>query len=126
MSKYLSLALVLSLVLMSLLDFESAFALSKKLEFAENNPIADFLCTIFGSTQGIVGRVVVAFVIIVTGVGFLLGKGSWGILFGLAIGAIIMFTSEGLIGKLTGQKARGGCGCKYGVTGEHCPQNISA
>ena len=89
---------------------------SDKVKFAENNPISDNMCKIYYATTGTIARVIAIFVIVVTAVGFFLGKVSWGIIISIGIAIGLMFSGRSLLQTFVGPKASSGCECKAGTS----------
>ena len=87
----------------------------RRVDFAENNFVSEKICQIFKMAESSIFPVVLSFFIVVTGIGFFLGKISWGIVIAIVIGAGIMFSSTKLLVIFVGGKGKGGCGCKPGV-----------
>jgi|GEM_PF-5191602 len=88
---------------------------SKRIKFAENNPISDSMCKIYYAVTGSIAKVISVFVVIVTALGFFLGKVSWGIIISIVVAISLMFTGRQILSVFVGPKADGGCECKKGT-----------
>jgi type IV secretory pathway VirB2 component (pilin) len=93
---------------------------SKRVTFAESNEISDGLCKLFYLMTSSVLKIVCVFVLVVTALGFFLGKISWGMIISIAVAVAVIFSSESLLVLFVGKKAEGGCKCKAGVAGPAC------
>jgi type IV secretory pathway VirB2 component (pilin) len=93
---------------------------SKRVTFAESNEISDGLCKLFYLMTSSVLKIVCVFVLVVTALGFFLGKISWGMIISIAVAVAVIFSSESLLVLFVGTKAEGGCKCKAGVSGPAC------
>jgi hypothetical protein len=97
-----------------------AEAYTKRVNFAESNEISDGMCKIYYFATSSVLRVICMFVLIVTALGFFLGKISWGMIISIAVAVGMIFSSEKLLAVFVGPKAEGGCQCKPGTFGSGC------
>lgn len=94
---------------------------NKKIILAEKNPIADILCKGLRAVSNTIAKAIMVFLMIVTGLGFLLGKVSWGILIAILIGIGVIFGTEKIVGAMVGVGGEGGgtakraCDCKFGA-----------
>jgi hypothetical protein len=90
--------------------------MNEKLEMAENNPIANMFCRVY-DTVLVVGFVVAALLWTITGIGFFIGKISWGIVIAIGIGSALMVGSSKLAANfvLGDSDIEDACKCRYGV-----------
>jgi|GEM_PF-5599347 len=120
----LKLITILSLAFISLAsnsysDTSSATptVINEKLEMAENNPIANMFCRVY-DTVLVVGFVVAALLWTITGIGFFIGKISWGIVVAIGIGSALMVGSGKLAANFVlgdSSDIKDACKCRYGV-----------
>jgi type IV secretory pathway VirB2 component (pilin) len=75
----------------------------KILDISENNDVARILCDIFAWFTGVYAKIIIAFIIVITGLGFLLGKISWGIIISVGIAAAIMSGAGEIVGAIAGE-----------------------
>jgi hypothetical protein len=90
--------------------------INEKLEMAENNPIANTFCRVY-DTVLVVGFIIAAILWTVTGIGFFIGKISWGIVVAIGVGSALMVGSGKLAAKfvLGDSDIQDACECRYGV-----------
>ena len=90
--------------------------INEKLEMAENNPIANTFCRVY-DTVLVVGFIIAAILWTVTGIGFFIGKISWGIVVAIGVGSALMVGSGKLAAKfvLGDSDIQDTCECRYGV-----------
>lgn len=63
------------------------------------------LCNILKFVTGGIGKTIAAFIIIGVGIGFFIGKVTWGLLIGVTLGISAMFGAPAIVGALTGGTA---------------------
>ena len=90
--------------------------INEKLEMAENNPIANTFCRVY-DTVLVVGFIIAAILWTVTGIGFFIGKISWGIVVAIGVGSALMVGSGKLAAKfvLGDSDIEDACECRHGV-----------
>jgi type IV secretory pathway VirB2 component (pilin) len=110
-------SLILSIFVL-IFSFSNSYAVvSKRVKFAENNPISDTMCKVYYAVTGTVAKVVATFVIMIIALGFFLGKVSWGIVISAVIAISLLFSGRVLLTTFIGPKADSGCECKKGTYG---------
>jgi hypothetical protein len=95
----------------------SPTVINEKLEMAENNPIANTFCKVYKIVL-VTGFIVVIILWTVTGIGFFIGKISWGIVIAVACGSFLMVSSGKLAAKFVlgdSSDIQDACDCRYGV-----------
>jgi type IV secretory pathway VirB2 component (pilin) len=102
--------------------------ISKKLNLAENNPIAALLCKVIRAFTGTIAKVLA--VILIFGLGIMVLSAtsvnpvSPVIVTSLLVGIGMLFSAEYLVGRITGDAGYGGsgkgksCDCKHGISCE--------
>ena len=111
---------MLLLVLLSLssnsYSTETQNVVNEKLEMAENNPVANMFCRAY-ETIIVVGFIISAILWTITGIGFFIGKISWGIVVAVCVGSALMVGSGKLAAKfvLGDSDIEDACDCRYGV-----------
>ncbi len=93
---------------------------NQKLKMAENNPVASVACKAYKMVNSGITKAIIVFLFIITGMGFFIGKISWGIVISLLIGTSLTLTSGRLVKVFVGGAGTGGgdgdvCECKYGL-----------
>jgi type IV secretory pathway VirB2 component (pilin) len=93
---------------------------NQKLKMAENNPVASVACKAYKMVNSGITKAIIVFLFIITGLGFFIGKISWGIVISLLIGTSLTLTSGKLVKVFVGGAGAGGgegdvCECKYGL-----------
>ncbi len=94
----------------------STDVVNEKLQMAENNPIANTFCRVYDTVLA-TAFVIAAILWTVTGVGFFIGKISWGIVVAITVGSALTVGSS----KLAAQFVFGNsdlteaCECRYGI-----------
>ena len=98
---------------------------NKKLQLAENNPIAAMLCKIIRAFTGTIAKVLALFLIIGLGITIFMATSvnpvSPVTLVGFVLGIGLLFSAEFIVGRLMGDAGQGGgnykksCDCKYGL-----------
>ena len=90
--------------------------INEKLEMAENNPVANMFCRVY-DTVLVVGFIVAALLWTITGIGFFIGKISWGIVVAITVGSALMVGSGKFAAKfvLGNSDIQDACDCRYGV-----------
>ena len=90
--------------------------INEKLEMAENNPVANMFCRVY-DTVLVTGFIIAAILWTITGIGFFIGKISWGIVVAVAVGSALMVGSGNLAAKfvLGDSDIEDACDCRYGV-----------
>lgn len=97
---------------------------NKRLEMAENNPIASTACRAYKLITSGITKAIITLLFIITGIGFFIGKISWGIVISLGIGTSLTLSSGKLVRVFVGDAGAGGdgtgdvCECKYGLDTE--------
>ena len=101
---------------------------NKKLQFAENNPIASLLCKAIRAFTGTIAKVIAVIMILGLGITMLQATGSSPVspvvVVSLILGIGMLLSAEKLVGIFTGDSGYGGtgaglsCDCKYGLNGE--------
>lgn len=92
-----------------------------KLTIAEKNPVAIIACKAYKILTNGVTKGIIVFLFLVTGLGFFIGKVSWGIVISLLIGTVLTLGSGTLVVIFVGGAGAGGngtedvCKCKYGL-----------
>lgn len=99
---------------------------NKKIIMAEKNPIAATACKAYKFINGGIAKALITLLFVITGIGFFIGKISWGIVISLIIGTSLTLTSGKLVGVFVGDAGKGGgsgdiCECKYGLEND-CKQ----
>jgi type IV secretory pathway VirB2 component (pilin) len=98
---------------------------NKKLNLAENNPVAALLCKAIRAFTGTISKIIAVILLIGLGVTLLQSTAMNPInpvtIVSFIIGIGIFFSSEYLVGKLMGDAGYGGdknraCDCKYGIS----------
>lgn len=97
-----------------------------KIIMAEKNPVASTACKAYRFINSGITKAIITLLFIITGLGFFIGKISWGIVISLIIGTSLTLTSGKLVGVFVGDAGKGGgdghvCECKYGLENE-CKQ----
>jgi hypothetical protein len=91
---------------------------NEKLRTAENNPVANSLCRAFVLIKGYIIPIIVLLWII-TGIGFFIGKISWGIVIALMVGTTLTVASSKMAASYILNDASGdikdACECRFGV-----------
>lgn len=93
---------------------------NQKIILAENNPVASTACKAYRFINSGITKALITLLFIITGLGFFIGKVSWGIVISLIIGTSLTLTSGKLVGVFVGDAGKGGgdghvCECKYGL-----------
>ena len=90
--------------------------INEKLEMAENNPVANMFCRVY-DTVLVTGFIIAAILWTITGIGFFIGKISWGIVVAVCVGSALMVGSGNLAAKfvLGDSDIEDACDCRYGV-----------
>jgi type IV secretory pathway VirB2 component (pilin) len=106
---------------------------NKKLQFAENNPIAALLCKAIRAFTGTIAKIIAVFMILGLGITMLQATGtnpvSPVVIVSLVLGIGMLLSAEKLVGIFTGDSGYGGtgaglsCDCKYGLNGE-CEKSV--
>lgn len=101
-------------------DTEGKITTNKKLQMAENNPVAGVACKAYKLLTHGMTKAIITLLFIITGLGFFIGKVSWGIVISLLIGTALTLTSGKLVQVFVGDAGAGGgdgdvCECKYGL-----------
>ena len=91
-----------------------------KLKMAESNPVAGVACKAYKLLTHGMTKAIITLLFIITGLGFFIGKISWGIVISLLIGTALTLTSGKLVEVFVGDAGKGGgtgdvCECKYGL-----------
>ncbi len=91
-----------------------------KLKMAENNFAAGVACKAYKLLTHGMTKAIITLLFIITGLGFFIGKISWGIVISLLIGTALTLTSGKLVEVFVGDAGKGGgdgdvCECKYGL-----------
>ena len=73
------------------------------------NAISQVLCNVVGWFTGSVGTAIGTAAIIVVGIGFIMGKTSWGIVLATVAGLAVVFGSKTLVGLISGDSANRVC-----------------
>ena len=94
---------------------------SRRIKLAENNMIVAALCNYMGVVFSVL-KIVSVFVIIITSIGFGLGKISWGICIGISCAIAIIFGAEKILVIFVGPKGMYACECRPGTKsyGDNC------
>ena len=100
---------------------------NKKLNLAENNPIAAMLCKVIRAFTGTIAKVLAVFMILGLGVTMLSATPTSPVspvtIVSVILGIGMLFSAETLVGRLMGDAGYGGdagktCDCKYGLQGD--------
>ena len=102
--------LFLFVVLCGMMAFSSNIAFAETKEAAK---IEDVMCNAYKIFNGPLGKTFAVFAIVALGLGFFLGKVSWGTAIAVAVGVGAIFGAPALVNVITG----GGAVC--GVTAEN-------
>jgi len=104
MKKY-CLFLVLTIAILALFSAVDAFALNYTTGYADGNDLARVVCNGMELFTGGVGKTFAAFAVISLGIGFFMGKISWGLMVATGMGIAIMFGAPSIVGALLGKSA---------------------
>ncbi|MBQ4874732.1 MAG: TrbC/VirB2 family protein [Rickettsiaceae bacterium H1] len=66
------------------------------------NPIATVVCNVVTQLTGPIGQAVSTVAVIFIGIGLFMGKISWGLALGIAIGMALLFGAESIVGWIGG------------------------
>lgn len=88
-----------------LLPIADAFAQSTVSSTANSNILVDTMCNVMELVTGNAGKAFAAFAIISIGIGFFMGKISWGLMIGVAMGIAAMFGAPTIVSAITGKGA---------------------
>ena len=97
---------------------------NKRLRMAENNPVAGIACKAYKVLTSGITKAIIVFLFLITGIGFFIGKISWGIVISLLIGTVLTLTSGTMVRFFVGGAGGGGngtedvCKCKHGLDEE--------
>lgn len=115
----------LGLLLLTLfVVFNSNGEVNEKLKMAEDNPAASVACKAFKLLSNGVTKGIIVLLFVITGLGFFIGKISWGIVISLLIGTSLTLLSGKMVQVFVGSAGAGGdgtqdvCECKYGLNQE--------
>lgn len=92
-----------------------------KLQLAEKNPVASIACKAYKVLTSGVTKAIIVFLFLITGLGFFIGKVSWGIVISLLIGTVLTLSSGTMVKVFVGGAGAGGngdedvCKCKHGL-----------
>jgi len=94
-------------------------AINEKFQMAENNPVGRSLCRGLILVKTYIVPVIILLWII-TGIGFFIGKISWGIVIALAVGSTLAVSSSKIAAKVVygDSDIKDACDCRYGVNCE--------
>jgi len=108
MKKY-CLFLVLTIAILALFGAVDAFAANNAVTFttgyADENDLARVVCNGMELFTGGVGKTFAAFAVISLGIGFFMGKISWGLMVATGMGIAIMFGAPSIVSALLGETA---------------------
>jgi type IV secretory pathway VirB2 component (pilin) len=71
-------------------------------DFSTKDPIGDQLCKIIKTVQGNTAKVIAVAALLAVGVGLFMGKVNWGVALTTAVGVMILFGAESIVGWLSG------------------------
>lgn len=93
--------------------------INEKLQMAENNPVANTFCRVY-DTVLVTAFVVAAILWTVTGIGFFIGKISWGVVVAIGVGSALTVGSSKLAAKFVfgTSDITDACDCRHGVNCE--------
>ena len=110
--------------------------ISKKLNLAENNPVAALLCKGIRAFTGTVAKIIAVLMLIGLGISLLSATQISPVtpvtFMAVIIAVAMLFSSEYLVGRLMGDSGKGGadgmkaCDCKYGLDKEYCKPSKQA
>ena len=98
--------MVLSFFCVSFFGIDFAFAEDAQ---PARDPISSVLCNVANLFTGNLGVAIATGAIIFVGIGFIMGKTSWGILFATTGGIAIIFGAQPLVGMIQGRDAETVC-----------------
>ena len=104
---------------------------NKRLTMAENNPVAGIGCKAYKMLTSGITKAIIVFLFLITGLGFFIGKVSWGIVISLLIGTVLTLTSGTMVEIFVGGAGGGGngkedvCKCKHGLD-EDCQNGYNS
>lgn len=102
-----------------------------RLQMAENNPVAGIACKAYKLLNSGITKAIIVFLFLLTGLGFFIGKISWGIVISLLIGTVLTLTSGTMVSVFVGGAGGGGdgtedvCKCKHGLD-EDCTSGYNS
>ena len=92
--------------------------INEKMQMAENNPVANSLCRGFVMVKGYIVPIIVLLWVI-TGIGFFIGKISWGIVMAMGVGSAITIGSSKIAASYIfndgATDIQDACDCRFGI-----------
>jgi type IV secretory pathway VirB2 component (pilin) len=104
---------------------------NKRLKMAESNPVAGIACKAYKVLSSGITKAIIVFLFLITGLGFFIGKISWGIVISLLIGTVLTLSSGVMVRFFVGSAGGGGngtedvCKCKHGLD-EDCKSGYNS